>query len=89
MEEQDEQFEQRGQRQQEGDGEERGAPSGFKPVQVGDEIDVKIMSQGRKGDGIAKYKGLVIFVAGAEAGQEVKVKITKILRNFAVGEIIV
>lgn len=88
MEEQDGQFERRGQRQQEGD-EERGAPSGFKPVQVGDEIDVKIMSQGRKGDGIAKYKGLVIFVAGAEAGQEVKVKITKILRNFAVGEIIV
>ncbi len=86
--EEDEQFEQRGQRQQE-EGEERGAPSGFKPVQVGDEIDVKIMSQGRKGDGIAKYKGLVIFVAGAEAGQDVKVKITKILRNFAVGEIIV
>lgn len=85
MEEQDEQFE----RQEERGGEERGAPSGFKPVQVGDEIDVKIMSQGRKGDGIAKYKGLVIFVAGAEAGQDVKVKITKILRNFAVGEIIV
>lgn len=88
MEEQDEQFgrqEERG----EGEGEERGAPSGFKPVQVGDEIDVKIMSKGRKGDGIAKYKGLVIFVAGAEEGQDVKVKITKILRNFAVGEIIV
>lgn len=89
MEEQDEQFE-----RQEGEGrgggeEERGAPSGFKPVQVGDEIDVKIMSKGRKGDGIAKYKGLVIFVAGAEEGQDVKVKITKILRNFAVGEIIV
>lgn len=62
---------------------------GFKPVQVGDELEVKIISKGGKGDGIAKVKGLVVFVPGGEAGQEAKVRITKVLRNFAVGEIVV
>lgn len=62
---------------------------GFKPVKVGEELDIKIMGKGEKGDGIAKVKGLVLFVPGGEVGQDVKVKITKVFKNFAVGEIVV
>lgn len=61
---------------------------GFKPLKVGDTANLKIIAKGGKGDGIAKEKGLVVFVAGAEIGQDVTVKITKVLRNFAVGEIV-
>jgi predicted RNA-binding protein with TRAM domain len=60
----------------------------FKPLRVGEELDVKIETQGEKGDGIAKVKGLVLFVPGGEVGQEVRVKVVRVLRNFAVGEII-
>ncbi len=61
---------------------------GFKPLKVGDTANLKIIAKGGKGDGIAKEKGLVVFVPGAEVGQDVTVKITKVLRNFAVGEIV-
>lgn len=60
----------------------------FKPLKVGEELDVKIEKKGEKGDGIAVIKGLVLFVPGGEVGQDVRVKVVRILRNFAVGEII-
>jgi predicted RNA-binding protein with TRAM domain len=60
----------------------------FKPLQVGEELDVKIEKKGEKGDGIAIVKGLVLFVPGGEVGQDARVKVVRILRNFAVGEII-
>ena len=39
-----------------------GDRGGFVPVNVGDEIDVKIEAVGEKGDGVAKVKGFVLFV---------------------------
>jgi predicted RNA-binding protein with TRAM domain len=66
-----------------------GGPGGFnRPVEEGKEYDVTIDAQGSKGDGIAHLEGFVIFVAGAQVGQTVKVKITSIRRTFAIGEII-
>tara|TARA_Y100000310_G_scaffold167610_2_gene167538 strand:- start:21093 stop:21479 length:387 start_codon:yes stop_codon:yes gene_type:complete len=60
----------------------------FAPVNVGDVIDLKIEAVGEKGDGIAKIKGFVIFVPGVKEGDEVKVKITKVLQKVGFGEVV-
>ncbi len=59
-----------------------------KPVKVGDEVEVKIEAVARRGDGIAKKDGFVIFVKGAKEGDTVKVRITDVRPRFAIGEII-
>lgn len=58
------------------------------PVNVGDEIDVKIEAVGEKGDGIAKKEGFVLFVPNAKEGQEVKIRVTKVLRKVGFAEIV-
>src|SRR3989344_1812269 len=60
----------------------------FAPVKIGDEVDVKIEAVGEKGDGIAKVKGFVIFVPGVKEGEEVKIRINKVLRKVGFGEVI-
>jgi len=60
----------------------------FAPVNVGDEVEVNIEAVGEKGDGIAKIKGFVIFIPGAKQGENVKVRITKVLRKVGFGEIV-
>ena len=61
---------------------------GFAPVKVGDEIDVKIEAVGEKGDGIAKQEGFVLFVPNTKEGDEVKVRITKVLRRVGFAEVV-
>ena len=56
------------------------------PVSAGEELDVLIESVGEKGDGIAKKRGFVIFVPRAEKGQEIRIKVTKVLKNVAFAE---
>ena len=58
------------------------------PVNVGDELDVKIEAVGEKGDGIAKKEGFVLFVPNAKEGQEVKIRVTKVLRKVGFAEIV-
>ena len=60
----------------------------FAPIRVGEELDVKIEAVGAKGDGIAKVKGFVIFVASTKQGDTVRVKITKVFRKVGFGEVI-
>lgn len=60
----------------------------FAPVKVGDEVNVKIEAVGEKGDGIAKVKGFVIFVPNTQEGDEVKIKITRVLRKVGFGEVL-
>ncbi len=60
----------------------------FAPVRVGDEIDVKIEAVGEKGDGIAKVKGFVLFVPNTSQGDNVKVRITKVLRKVGFAEVV-
>ena len=64
--------------------------TGFRnpPVQVGEEVDVKIEALGEKGDGIAKMNGFVLFVPGVKEGDEVRIKITKVLRKVGFAEVI-
>ena len=57
-----------------------------RPVEEGKEYEVTIDAKGAKGDGIAHVEGFVIFIAGVEVGQTVKVKVTAVKRTFAIGE---
>ncbi len=58
------------------------------PVNEGEEYDVKIEDMGRDGDGIAKVEGFIVFVNGAKKGDEVKIKINSVRRNFAFAEVV-
>lgn len=60
----------------------------FAPVKVGDELDVKIEAVGEKGDGIAKKDGFVLFVPGVSEGDEVKIRVTKVLRKVGFAEVV-
>ncbi len=58
------------------------------PVNEGDELDVKIEALGEKGDGIAKKNGFVLVIPGTQVNDEVRVKITKVLRKVGFAEVI-
>ena len=58
------------------------------PVREGHEYDVKIEDTGRDGDGIARIEGFVVFVSGAKEGEEVKIRINSVRRNFAFAEVV-
>jgi predicted RNA-binding protein with TRAM domain len=65
-----------------------GREAGPKPVEVGKEYDVEITEISRRGDGIAKIGGFVIFVAGAKAGAKVRIKVTSVGPRFASAQIV-
>ena len=67
---------------------DRGFGPSFAPVKVGDELDVKIEAVGEKGDGIAKREGFVLFVPNTKEGQEVRIRITKVLRKVGFAEVV-
>jgi len=58
------------------------------PVEIGKEYTVNITGRSRRGDGIAKIQGFVIFVADAKLGDHVKIRITRIGRTSAEAEIV-
>lgn len=59
-----------------------------KPVEIGKEYDVEIEETSRRGEGIARIKGLVTFIPNAKTGDHVKIRITRISRRFAEAEIV-
>jgi len=59
-----------------------------KPVETGKEYDVSITEISRKGDGIARVEGFVIFVKGGQVGQNAKVKITQVGGRFATADVV-
>lgn len=59
------------------------------PVEPGEMRYVEIEDIGKQGDGIARVeRGYVIIVPGAEVGERVKIEVTEVKSNFAVGEIV-
>ena len=59
------------------------------PVEPGEIRYVEIEDLGKQGDGIARVeRGYVIIVPDAEVGERVKIEISEVKSNFAVGEII-
>src|SRR3989344_4450227 len=65
-----------------------GSRSFVAPVKVGDELDVKIEAVGEKGDGIAKKDGFVLFVAGTKQGDNVKIRVTRVLQKVGFAEVV-
>jgi len=59
-----------------------------KPVELGKEYDVEIQETSRRGEGIARIKGLVCFVPNAKPGDHVRIRITRISRRFAEAEVV-
>ena len=57
------------------------------PVKAGETYDVTIEDIAREGDGIARVSGFVIFVPGTSVGDEVSIKVTKVMRKFAFAEL--
>jgi predicted RNA-binding protein with TRAM domain len=58
------------------------------PVKEGEELDVKIEAIGDKGDGIAKKNGFVLVIPNTQVNDEVKVRVTKVLRKVGFAEVI-
>ncbi len=56
------------------------------PVKVGEEHEVTIEEISRRGDGIAKIQGFVIFVPRTKVGDRVKIRITRVSRRYATAE---
>src|SRR5580698_10264985 len=69
-----------------------GSSGGFgsfkKPVEVGKEYNVTISDTSRRGEGIAKVDGFVIFVPGTRMGQSARIKVTQVSDRFASGQVI-
>jgi predicted RNA-binding protein with TRAM domain len=63
-------------------------PMGPKPVEVGKEYDVEVTELSRRGDGVAKVQGFVIFVQGAKVGQKVKIKVDRVGPRFASASVV-
>jgi predicted RNA-binding protein with TRAM domain len=58
------------------------------PVEEGEVYDVTIQDLARQGDGIARIEGFVIFVPGTKVGDEVRIKVERVLPKFAFGSVV-
>jgi len=58
------------------------------PVEQDEEYEVKIEYMGSKQDGIAKIEGYTIFVPGTEVGDKVRIKIVRVLPQYAFAEVV-
>ncbi len=57
------------------------------PVREGDILeDQEVINSGKKGDGVVKYEGYIIFVDDCKVGDKVTFKITKVFKNMGLGE---
>ncbi|MDQ1253423.1 MAG: hypothetical protein QG646_2590 [Euryarchaeota archaeon] len=58
------------------------------PVEEGETYDVTIQDIARQGDGIARIEGFVIFVPSTKVGDEVQIKVDKVLPKFAFASVV-
>jgi predicted RNA-binding protein with TRAM domain len=61
---------------------------GPKPVESGKEYDVQVTEISRKGDGVARVQGFIVFVKGGRVGQKTRVRVTHVGDRFATAETI-
>ena len=57
-------------------------------IKLNEEYEVTIIDMGTEGEGIGKIEGVTIFISGGIKGDTVKVKITKVSKNYVLGRII-
>ena len=58
------------------------------PVEEGKTYDVNIQDLGRNGDGIARIEGFVVFVPNTNVGDEVQIKVERVLPKFAFATVV-
>ena len=58
------------------------------PVKVGDELDATIEGVGEKGDGFTRKDGFVLFVPNVQKGDNVRIRVNKVLRKVGFAEVI-
>ena len=58
------------------------------PVEAGESYEVTIEDIAKKGDGIARIEGFVIFVPDTSVGDEVTINVTKVTQKFAFAEVV-
>ena len=56
------------------------------PVEAGETYDVTIDAIAKEGDGIARVEGFVIFVPDTKVGDNITIKVNKVMRKFAFAE---
>jgi predicted RNA-binding protein with TRAM domain len=61
---------------------------GPRPVEAGKEYTVEVIELSRRGDGVAKIEGFVIFVKGAKVGDKVRIKVDSVGPRFATASIV-
>jgi predicted RNA-binding protein with TRAM domain len=58
------------------------------PIEEGETYDVTIEDIARQGDGIARIEGFVVFVPNTSVGDEVQIKIERVLPKFAFSSVV-
>ncbi|MBQ0067452.1 MAG: 23S rRNA (uracil(1939)-C(5))-methyltransferase RlmD [Phascolarctobacterium sp.] len=57
-------------------------------LNVGQQVELYIVSLGSNGEGVAKFEGLTVFVAGALPQEKVVAKIVLVKHNYAVAKLV-
>ena len=57
------------------------------PISVGEEYILTIEEMGKEGSGIAKLRGVSIFVNNTTPGDKVMIRITRVGRSYAAAEV--
>ena len=56
------------------------------PVEEGKQYEVDIKEVSRRGDGLARIEGFVVFVPNTKPGDHVKIQVTQVRDRFAIAE---
>jgi predicted RNA-binding protein with TRAM domain len=56
------------------------------PVEEGKQYEVDIKELSRRGDGLARIEGFVVFVPNTKPGDHVKIQVTQVRNRFAIAE---
>ena len=56
------------------------------PVEEGKQYEVDIKELSRRGDGLARIEGFVVFVPNTKIGDHVKIQVTQVRNRFAIAE---
>ena len=57
------------------------------PVKEGQELDLKCISIGKKGDGIFKHEGFIIIAPNTKVDETYTLKLTKVLPTIGFAEV--
>ena len=58
------------------------------PIEEGETYNVTIQDIARQGDGIARIEGFVVFVPGTKVGDEVRIKIERVLPKYGFASLV-